>query len=842
MIANLWQDLTFGMRMLRRSPIFTAVAVISLALGIGANTTIFSVVDALMLRNLPVRDPEQLVAVTTSESGFFSSYPGFQRYRDLIQAFSGVSAICLVDRFNVRVNNSGEGAGLNDAGQVGIALVSGNYFSTLGVGTVIGRPLTADDDRVPGGHQVAVISHSYWQRRLGGVGDVVGHTLSLNGTTYTIVGVAPRGFSGEWIGQPSDVWIPIAMQAQVMPEKPLLNDQKASWVRVVARVKPGVTTKQAETAAQLSHQQLIRETSGPNLTPQQSQRIAGSQLALVSEARGFAPQRASFAKPLMIVLILVGLVLLIACANVANLLLARAAARQGELAVRVALGASRGRILRQLLTESFLLVLAGSALGALFAAWGTSALAGFLGSGAPRMGFATPATIDLDLRLDLRMLAFTATVCVITGLLFGLAPAFRASRVAVAPALGRRGADSGGSTGRFSLGKGLVILQVALSLLLLVGAGLFVRTLHNLKAQDIGLDRQHVLLVWTAPFQAGRSGPEVAALYQKTQERVSALPGVLSASPSNSGVLTGGGSGAPSETLTVEGQAPKPGLSGGLAGAAVGPGFFSTLGMTLLAGRDFTEQDTETAPHVAIINETLARFEFGEQNPIGKHFARRGETGNPWEIIGVVKDTRDRNLREQNLGVTYVPYRQQVNKLAVMCLAVHTSSNPASVAARVRQELRDLDPNLPILNVTTVEQQLNGILVQERLTATMAGFFGVVAVLLACLGLYGVISYTVTRRTSEIGIRLALGATPGHVLRMVLKESLVLALAGIAIGVPIAFLVTRFISTVLFGVGAADPLTIAMAIALMIAVATLAALLPARRASKVDPLVALRYE
>jgi predicted permease len=387
-----------------------------------------------------------------------------------------------------------------------------------------------------------------------------------------------------------------------------------------------------------------------------------------------------------------------------------------------------------------------------------------------------------------------------------------------------------------------VILQVALSLLLLVGAGLFLRTLRNLKSQDIGLERQNVLLVWAAPFQTGRSGAAVAALYETVQKRISALPGVISASPSNAGVLTGGGSGAPSERLTVEGQSPKPGLSGGIAGAAVGPGFFNTTGMTLLAGRDFTERDTETSPHVAIINETLARFEFGEKNAIGKHFTRVGETGYSWEIIGVVKDTKDRNLRQKDLGVTYAPYRQQVNRLAIMCLAVRTSGNPASVAARVRQELGDIDPGLPVLNITTVDEQLNGILIQERLTAALAGFFGVLATLLACLGLYGVISYTTARRTNEIGIRLALGATSVHVLRMVLKESLVLVLVGIAIGVPVAFAATRLIATMLFGVGAADPLTIGIAIVLMIAVATLAALVPARRASRVDPLVALRYE
>lgn len=838
-IDQLRQDLGYGLRMLRRSPGFTVVAVLSLALGIGSNTAIFSVVGALMLRTLPVRDPQQLVALTTSDSGVYSSYPFFERYRDLTEVFSGVSAICLVDRYNLRVNDPVSGS---DAEQVGIGLVSGDFFSTLGVSSTIGRTFARDDDRVRGGHPVAVISYSYWKRRFGLIADVVGRTFTLNDTTYTILGVTPRGFTGEWVGQPSDIWIPIAMQSQVMPERALLTDSRANWVRIVARVKPDVAVRQAESAAQVSYKQLLSERAAPNPTAQELQQIEQAQLQLASAARGFSPQRQSFGQPLVIVMIVVGLVLLIACANVANLLLARAAARKREMAVRLALGASRSRLLQQLLTESFLVVVIGGAVGLLFAVWGTSALTGFLGSGLPRMGFATPVTMDLDVNLDLRMLAFTAALCVITGLLFSLAPAIRTSKVVLASALGRRGADSGGSSARLSLGKGLVILQVALSLLLLVGAGLFMRTLHNLKAQDIGLDRQNVLLVWAAPMQTGRSGAAVAALYKTAQERISALPGVLSASPSNAGVLTGGGSGAPSETLTVERQPPKPGLSGGIAGAAVGPGFLGTLGMTLLSGRDFTEQDTETAPHVAIINETLARFEFGEQSPIGKRFARRGETGYPWEIIGVVKDTKDRNLREKDLGVTYTPYRQQVNRLAIMCLAVHTSGNPASVAARVRQELREIDPGLPVLSITTVEEQLNGILLQERLIATLAGLFGVLAVLLACLGLYGVISYTVARRTNEIGIRLALGATRIKVLGMILKESLWLVLAGIVIGVPAALTSTHLISTMFFGVSAADSLTIGGATFLTIAVAALSALLPARRASRVDPMVALRYE
>ena len=844
MIRDMWQDLGYGLRMLRRNPGFTAIAVFSLALGIGANTTIFSVVDALMLRTLPVRNPQQLVAFTTSDMGFFSPYAGLERYSDLTEVFSGVSAICLIDRYNVTLNNPYGGPRLNDAGQVGIGLVSGNYFSTLGVGTVIGRPLTADDDRGPGGHPVAVISYSYWERRLGRRADVVGRTLTLNDTTYTILGVTPRGFSGDSIGQPSDIWIPIAMQSQVMPEKPgLLTDQRANWVRIVARVKPEVSIKQAEAAAQVRYQQLLRERMGPDPPPQESQRIARLQLSLASAARGFSPQRQSLGRPLMVVLIVVGLVLLIACANVANLLLARAVARKQEMVVRAALGAGRSRIMRQLLTESFLLVMIGGTLGALFAAWGTSALAAFLGSGLPRMGFATPVTIDLDLRLDVRMLAFTGAVCLVTGLLFGLAPALRGSRIALAPALGRRGGDSGKSVARFSLGKGLVISQVALSLLLLVAAGLFLRTLRNLQAQDIGIERQHLLMVWTAPVQIGRSGPAVAALYQTTQGRISSLPGVLSACPSNAGLVTGGGSGSGSDGLTVQGQMPKAGLAGGLGRAAVGPGFFEVVGMQLLSGRDFTPQDNkETAPRVAVINETLARFEFGNQNPIGKRFTQRGDKGDPWEIVGVVKNGKDRSLREQNLGMVYVPYRQLIDKLQMMFLAVHTVGNPAAVTARVRQELRDIDPNLPVLNIDTVDEQMSGVLVQERLTATVAGFFGLFAALLACLGLYGVISYTTARRTNEIGIRMALGAQAGDILKLVWKSGVSLILIGVAIGLAGALALTRLITSLLFGVTATDATTLATVSAGLIAFALLACYIPAHRATKVDPLVALRYE
>jgi predicted permease len=449
--------------------------------------------------------------------------------------------------------------------------------------------------------------------------------------------------------------------------------------------------------------------------------------------------------------------------------------------------------------------------------------------------------ITLDIHPDWRVLAFTAALCLVTGILFGLAPAFSGSKTTLSTALTGRRADSGSSGGRLGLGKVLVISQVALSLVLLAGAGLFVRTLRNLRSVDLGVDRQHVLLVWTVPGQTGRQGPALANFVRTVQERISSLPGVLSATASSSGLMTGipEWSGGPSEDMKVEGQPPKAGLLG--VAIQIAPRYFETLGIPPLMGRDFTERDTDTSPPVAIVNETMARFFFGDQNPIGKHFGFSRDVGTPYEIVGVVKDLKFGTPREQKIEY-FFPYRQQISFLRNMCVMVRSAGNPALIAARVRQELRDLDPNLPVHKIDTIEEQLNDVLVQERLMATLAGFFGAVGALLAGLGLYGVISYTVTRRTNEIGIRLALGATPANVRRLVLKEGLVLVLVGLAMGWPATLAATRLISTRLYRISASDPLTMVGAILLLIAVASLAAFLPARRASKVDPMVALRCE
>jgi len=842
-IEQLGPDLRYALRMLLRSPVLTSVAVLSLALGIGANTAIFSVINALMLRRLPVRSPEQLVMLRRDDGfqaefwrylGF--SYPHFERLRDTAQVFSDLSTISLLDRFNVTVG--GPGGGL-DPGQVRVALISGNYLSMLGVNARVGRALTGDDDSVPGGHPVAVISDSYWRRQFASSTDILERTLTLNGTSYDIVGVMPPGFTGDWVGRPADIWIPMMMQSQVMPEMPGLLTKGNGWLRVVARLKPGVTVQEAQAAVQTIYYRLLREQAGANPSREQMQYIAQVRLELRPAGNGFSPERLSLAQSLAILMVVAGAVLLIACANVANLLLARSEARRTEIAMRLALGAGRARLARQLLTESILLAMMGAALGLVFAALGTNVLSTVSLGSVQMDARGTSSWLSLDLHPDLRDFAFATGLCMIAGILFGLAPAYRGSMVSVSRSLMERGPSGGGSGGQFGLGRLLVISQVAVSLVLLIGAGLFVRTLRNLRSLDPGVDRQHLLLVWTAPGQTGRQGPVLARFVHAVQERISSLPGVLSASASNHGFLDGHEGGGDSERYKIEGHIAKPGKFGGRV--AITPGFFETAGIPLLAGRDFTERDLDTSPHVAIINETMARFFFEDENPIGRHFGMPGDMGTPIEIVGVVKDAKFGTPRDAGL-TEYWPYLQIIGLMRTMCVEVRTGGNPTAIASRVRQELHDIDPGLPVLRIDTIEEQLNDVLAQERWIAGLSVFFGAVAALLACLGLYGVISYTVARRVPEIGIRLALGAAPADVLGMVLKESMLLVVAGVAIGVPVTLAAARLISARLYGVSAADPLTIAAAASLMTAVAALAGFLPAWRASRVDPMIALRYE
>jgi predicted permease len=632
------------------------------------------------------------------------------------------------------------------------------------------------------------------------------------------------------------------MQAQVMPEFPTALVNGGSWVRILARLKPDVTLQQAQAAAETLYQEDFHE-SWPHPTPQQVQFMVGSHVVLRPAGNGFSPERDSLWQSLTILMSVAGLVLLIACANVGNLLLARAAARRRETALRLAIGAGRGRIVRQLLTESVLLSAMGGLAGFLFSAWGTRVLASAMTAGPVAMDSRVLSqSLIFDLHPDWRVFPFAAALCLLTGVLFGLAPAIRSgvrsANASLAAALTERG--PGGSDG-CRLAKLLVISQVALSLILLMEAGLFVRTLRNLRTQDLGMDRKRVLLVWTAPGQTGRQGVALAQFVRNVQERLSAVPGVLSASMSNHGPLEGGDdSGSRSEFVKIPGQPPKPGML--LMRVAIAPGFFETAGMPLLAGRGFSERDTDNSPLVMVINESMARFFFGDRNPVGQHLATSPiDTGFSIEIVGVVADAKHGSARDRR-GIEYVPYRQVVGLMRTMCIELRAAGPAAGIAAKVRQELRAIDPNLPILRMDTLDEQLSDVLAQERLIAAPSVAIGALATLLACLGLYGVMSYGVARRTNEIGIRMALGAQRGDVLSMILKETLALILAGTVIGVPAALVATRLIANRLFGVSAGDSVTIGCVVLLLFAVAALAGFLPAQRAARVDPLVALRHE
>jgi macrolide transport system ATP-binding/permease protein len=820
------QDLRYALRGLRRAPVFALAAVMSLALAIGANTAIFNLIDALMLRKLPVRNPSELVqfrrwAPGRSDPIDVDNYQYFEKYRGMTDLFTGMAAINMVERSDVIVGSGGD----TDPGNVMLALVSGTYFSTLGVDAAIGRTFTAEDDRVPGGHPIVVVSHAYWKRRLGGTPDVIGRTLTFSGMTYTVVGVAPPAFTGDYIGKPVDLWIPILMQAQAVPES---NGLRRLAVRIVARMRPGVRPQQARGIVAAVRVRLEVEAAGAAST----QLRRPDRFELISAAAGFSPLRDGFGPALRILAVLAGIVLVIACANIANLLLARSGARQREMAVRLAVGASRHRIVRQLLTESVLLSALGSSLGIWLAYWAASSLLA-VASSAPVIGQSgRPPALIVSLTPDWRVLGFTLFLCLSTGILFGLAPAFRGSRISLSPALIGRGVDAGTVGGRFTLSKILIVAEVALSLVLLIGAGLFTRSLRKLQTEDIGVDGPHLLQVWTAPGRAGRRGPALSSFYRTARERLAALPGVVSVAGANSGFLTGYDGGIPSEQVIVPGRAPKQGLM--QFGKTVAPGFFETAGARLLVGREFTERDTERgAPPVTVVNQTIARFYFSGEDAIGQHI-------NGMQIVGVVGDVIEGTMRARR-GVTYVPYHQDAG-ISTLCLIVRASGNPSALKSSIRQELRGLDAAVPIVNMETIDESLGDLLSRDRLLSALAGFFAVVAAVLACLGLYGVISYATTRRTKEIGVRLALGASRAQVVTMVLTENLCLAAAGILIGIPTAVAVVRLSAANLFGISATDPFAIVGATLLLAVAAACGVLIPACRAAGVDPMTALRDE
>lgn len=835
-METLFQDVRYGFRVLRKSPVFTAVAVVTLALGIGANTAIFTLINTVLLKALPVEDPERLVivgdsglansrSIGTPRTDIFS-YPLYRELRDGNEVFSGMTASAQENRVKVESATSV----VSENGLVN--LVTGNYFAVLGVQPFRGRTLTPEDDKARSASPVAVVSYEFWTQKLGQAPDIIGQTIRLNKFPYTIIGVAPPGFFGDTVGDKQDFWVPLSMQPQMMPGRPWLDDIHVSWLRVMARLKPGTTRGQAEANMDLLFQQWLKGPQGRSLDPGDQQVLQKQKVPVVPGGKGLSGMREEFFLPLVLLMAIVVLVLLIACVNVANLMLARASSRQREVAVRLAIGASRGRLIRQLLTESLILAVAGGVAGLLVARWGTETLL--------KLSVGARAAEGFSVTPDWRVLAFTACACLLTALLFGLVPAQRSANVAVTPNL-KESTLSHTGAGRFSIGKTLVACQVAVCLLVLFAAGLLVRSLSNLRNVDLGYDREHILMVRVDPVAAGYKPAQLVSYQRDMIERLSALPGVRSVTASENGLFSGTES---ADAMKIEGYVASKDRDRIVYWDQVGPGYFKALGVPIVTGREFGPQDTAASQKVAVVNQTMAKFYFGNANPIGRKIwiDDQQHKDSPMEIIGVARDVRDHDLRGPVQRRFYIPTGQALDALYDVNFEIQTTSNPEAMIETCRKAFATLDPDVPVVRLRALSEQVDTSISRDILVARLSAFFGLLALLLACVGLYGVMSYTVNRRTREIGVRMALGAQRMQVLRMVFRESMKLVLIGIVLGLPLALLLARLFNSMLFGLSSADPLSLTAVILVLAGVASIAGLLPARRATKVDPMVALRYE
>ena len=839
MISNLWQDTRYGARMLRKSPAFTAVAVLSLALGIGANTAIFTLLNAVILKNLPVHAPDQLVLFSNSPSEGTSfgdpprdrwkvfSYPSYEYLRDHNESLDGLCAFRSGQaRLSVSMDNLAGGKAQRAQGH----LVSGNYFSLLGVKSTIGRLLTPEDD-ITSANPAAVISHRYWKNEINSDPQVVGRTVLINGHPFTIVGVTPPEFFGERVRRAPDYWLPLAFQPQVEMDESFLATQNIYWLNLMARLKSGVSAESAQANLNVALQQFLTDQAGSTITDERRATIQGSHVELVPGGRGVSGLRFSYSEPLRMLMAIVGLVLLIACANVGNLLLSRSASRQTEVSLRLALGASRARIVRQLLTESVLLSVIGGALGLLIAGWGVDALVKLVARSSP-----------LDVQPDALVLGFTVGVSLLSGVVFGLAPALRASRTDLSSALKAKSSRVGGLKLRLSLAPALIVSQVALSLVLLIGAGLFSRSLLKLQHEELGFIRDNVLLVDIDTRLAGYKPQELSGLYGRLLERLGTMTGVRATSVATYSPLSGL---SRTSSITVAGYAPQNDEESTVSDMLIGPNYCETLGLPLLMGREIGFQDTPASSKIAVVNEAFAKFFFPNENPIGHHFGYGDQVknGGDIEIVGVIGDVKYQSAKEKPLPTVYRPILQVQEPGAYTSnLEIRTEGNSLNIADTVRSAIAQVDDKLPIVGVTSFDKQLDDSLRQERLIAQLVSFFGALALLLACVGLYGVMGHAVARRANEIGIRMALGAERSGILWMVLRETLTLVLVGIVIGIPVALGASSLIAAQLYGLSGADPLTLAAAVILLTVVAAVSGYLPARRASQVDPMVALRYE
>ncbi len=830
---SLLQDLRYALRQLRKSPGFTLVAVLTLALGIGANTAIFSVVNALLLKTLPVTDPQQLVAVGdptdvnmdahgTPRTDVFS-YP---LYKELASRNSVFSALCAGATGSVELDDGGSQTGHE---KITARMVSGNYFSTLGVEPAAGRLFSDSDDTAENANPIAVLGYAYWQRKFAGSWSVVGKEIRLNGFPFTVVGVAAEGFDGDVVGDRMEVFVPLSMQPEIVRGRHWRDSAADSWLLLVGRLKGGVTAPQAEANLDLVFQQALRGSFGATLSADDRRDVADNHIAVSRGAGGLSSLRGDYGTSLLLLMGMVGLVLLIACVNVANLLFAKASRRRKEMAIRLAIGANRYRLLRQLLSESVLLALVGGCAGSLLAVWGVPLLVGIIGSG----------TV-LPLTPDWRVLTFTAAISLIAGVLFGLLPALQTTKVQVSPALKDAARATAERASRFGLGKGLIAGQVALSLLVLFAAGLLLRSLRNLVQQSLGYDRDHLIVALVDAVGAGYDTPRMKLLAEQLTARLGSAPGVEAATYSKNGIFAGSETG---DAILVPGFSSAKQEDRLAREDYVGPDYFQVVGMPILAGRGIEAQDTASSQRVTVINETMAKRFFAGKDPVGRQFTIDDPDwlDKPLTIVGVSRDAKVINLRGEVTPRFYLPYRQ-IPDPRMFVLEVRAAGPPAAVVSGVLSQIRAADPQLPITFVSTMSDRVSRQAVTERAIAKLSGFFGALALLLACVGLYGVMSYTVAGRTREIGVRMALGARRGDVLELILREAMLLVGAGLAVGIPLSLVSGRVLASFLFGLNSTDPLSLISVLLLLATVAAFAGFIPARRAAKVDPMIALRYE
>ena len=839
-VAELRQDTLYAVRSLRKNVGFALVVVLSLAIGIGANTAVFTLIDALLLRPLPVPDAHELVVIGDSRRvnslsdgsprTDVLSYPAYDALRKNPPLLTGLAASGRTGRLDLVIDDGKTTGAVRapEPEQVRGRLVSGNYFDVLRVPALIGRPITVDDDRTANGSAVVVLSHAYWMRRFAGDRTVIGRSIIVNRTPFTIIGVAPPGFSGEVVGRMSDVWMPLTMQPALTHGRDYLTRPIASWLLMIGRRPPGVSLEQVKAAYPALVRQAVVATT-PNVDARSLER---NEVPVSSAERGVSALRATYGESLGTLMAAVGLVLLVVCANIANLLLARGAARAREMGVRMALGAGRVRLVRQLLTESLILGALGGVAGLALATWGSRALLRLAAGGA--------GAVPLDATIDWRVLAFTATVTGITAILFGSVPAVRATRVELAATLrsNSRGLTGGllGAPGRLGVGKLLVVAQVALSLTLLVGTSMLVRSTRALTTIDTGLARDRLLIVTVDAAPTGLDSARLTTYTRTTLERVRRIPGVVSASLSENGIFSGTES---STTLQAEGFVARAEDDTTANYDRVGPEYFTAIGAKLVQGRDFRATDDERSPGVAVINATMASFFFPGGNALGRRVTIDSAT---YEVVGVVADTKDHELRGTPTRRIYLPIYQSGALPTQLTFELRTNGDPATLVTPARLELRSSHPSLLILSNDPLTSLMRLSINQDLLVSKMASLFGVLALSLAALGLYGVMTYATTRRTSEFGLRMALGAESHMVGQMVLAEAMRLVVGGAVVGVPLALAATRLLRNQLYGVGVVDVPSIVIALLVLAVSAALAGYLPATRAARVGPLEALRTE